>query len=156
MSADGQIMDSSSRTLEKLKNNKNGPVKQVLLDGCVPFSHQVAGHKCGINNTGVLQHPDGTILKQLQAPPRGPREMNFYTQVFAKDCTDKRLLELQQHLPKFFGTWAPRESPHASFSEDQWKLIMYHSAHVSNSRMELMLVNQAPASVIQSDNKAST
>ncbi len=54
MSADGQIMDSSSRTLEKLENenNKNGSVKQVLLDGCVPFSHQVAGHKCGINNTG--------------------------------------------------------------------------------------------------------
>ncbi|XP_059421807.1 inositol polyphosphate multikinase [Carassius carassius] len=112
MSADGQIMDSSSRTLEKLanKNNKNGSVKQV--DGCVPFSHQVAGHKCGINNTGVLQHPDGTILKQLQAPPRGPRELNFYTQVFAKDCTDKRLLDLQQHLPKFYGTWMPRESPH--------------------------------------------
>ncbi|XP_042593359.1 inositol polyphosphate multikinase [Cyprinus carpio] len=111
---DGQIMDSSSRTLEKLENenNKNGSVKQVLLDGCVPFSHQVAGHKCGINNTGVLQHPDGTILKQLQAPPRGPREMNFYTQVFAKDCTDKRLLDLQQHLPKFYGTWMPRESPH--------------------------------------------
>lgn len=53
MSADGQIMNSS-RTLEKLENenNKNGSVKHVLLDGCVPFSHQVAGHKCGINNTG--------------------------------------------------------------------------------------------------------
>ncbi|KAL1262610.1 hypothetical protein QQF64_005349, partial [Cirrhinus molitorella] len=113
MSADGQIMDSSS--LEKLGNNKNGSVKQVLLDGCVPFSHQVAGHKCGINNTGVLQHPDGTILKQLQAPPRGPREMNFYKQVFAKDCTDTRLLELQQYLPKFYGTWAPRESSHELF-----------------------------------------
>ncbi|XP_042625315.1 inositol polyphosphate multikinase-like [Cyprinus carpio] len=110
MPADGQIMDLS-RTLER-ENNMNGSVKQVLLDGCVPFSHQVAGHKCGINNTGVLQHPDGTILKQLQAPPRGPREMNFYTQVFAKDCTDKKLLDLQQHLPKFYGTWRPRESPH--------------------------------------------
>lgn len=38
--------------------------------------------------------------------------MNFYTQVFAKDCTDKRLLDLQQHLPKFYGTWVPRESSH--------------------------------------------
>lgn len=54
VSTDGQIMDSSSRTLEKLEkdNKKKGSVKQVLLDGCVPFSHQVAGHKCGINNTG--------------------------------------------------------------------------------------------------------
>uniref|UniRef100_A0A673G2B2 Kinase n=1 Tax=Sinocyclocheilus rhinocerous TaxID=307959 RepID=A0A673G2B2_9TELE len=73
-----------------------------------------AGFQCLLryNCTGVLQHPDGTILKQLQAPPRGPREMNFYTQVFAKDCTDKKLLDLQQHLPKFYGTWRPRESPH--------------------------------------------
>ncbi|XP_052006583.1 inositol polyphosphate multikinase [Xyrauchen texanus] len=86
-----------------------------MINGCVPFSHQVAGHKCGINNTGVLQHPDGTILKQLQPPPRGPREMLFYKQVYAKDCTDKRLMDLQQHLPKFYGTWAPRESPHEQY-----------------------------------------
>ncbi|KAG1933785.1 inositol polyphosphate multikinase [Pimephales promelas] len=114
VSAEGQIMDSSARTLEKLEkdNKKKESVKQVFLDGCVPFSHQVAGHKWGINNTGVLQHPDGTILKQLQPPPRGPREMHFYTQVYAKDCTDTRLLDLQQHLPRFYGTWAPRESPH--------------------------------------------
>lgn len=56
MSADGQIVDSSSLkfTLVKLENGNNhhGSVKQGLLDGCVPFSHQVAGHKCGINNTG--------------------------------------------------------------------------------------------------------
>lgn len=54
MPADGQIMDLS-RTLER-ENNMNGSVKQVLLDGCVPFSHQVAGHKCGINNTGQFKH----------------------------------------------------------------------------------------------------
>ena len=32
---------------------------------------------------GILQHPDGTVLKQLQPPPRGPREMQFYTKVMA-------------------------------------------------------------------------
>ncbi|XP_051945482.1 inositol polyphosphate multikinase-like [Xyrauchen texanus] len=119
-SVDGQIMDSSSRMLENWKeinikydwNKWNGTIGDGLMDGCVPFSHQVAGHKCGINSTGVLQHPDGTILKQLQPPPRGPREMLFYKQVYAKDCTDKRLLDLQQHLPKSYGSWAPRESPH--------------------------------------------
>ncbi len=31
--------------------------------------------------TGILQHPDGTVLKQLQPPPRGPREMQFYSMV---------------------------------------------------------------------------
>lgn len=30
---------------------------------------------------GILQHPDGTVLKQLQPPPRGPREMQFYCKV---------------------------------------------------------------------------
>lgn len=105
-------MDFPSLMLEKLEKRNKELEGLVRADGCVPFSHQVAGHKCGINNTGVLQHPDGTILKQLQPPPRGPREMLFYTQVYDKDCTDTRLLDLQQHLPKFYGTWAPRESPH--------------------------------------------
>ncbi|XP_065152139.1 inositol polyphosphate multikinase [Paramisgurnus dabryanus] len=97
--------------LETMKKRNKEFEAIVRMDGCVPFSNQVAGHKCGINNTGVLQHPDGTILKQLQPPPRGPREMLFYKQVYAKDCTDVKLLDLQQHLPKFYGTWAPQESP---------------------------------------------
>nr|XP_055025764.1 inositol polyphosphate multikinase isoform X2 [Misgurnus anguillicaudatus] len=104
-------MDSPSVILETLKKRNKEFEAIVRMDGCVPFSNQVAGHKCGINNTGVLQHPDGTILKQLQPPPRGPREMLFYKQVYAKDCTDAKLLDLQQHLPKFYGTWAPQESP---------------------------------------------
>ncbi|EMP34961.1 Inositol polyphosphate multikinase [Chelonia mydas] len=29
----------------------------------------------------ILQHPDGTVLKQLQPPPRGPREQEFYNKV---------------------------------------------------------------------------
>ena len=44
------------------------------LNGCVPLSHQVAGHMYGKDKGGILQHPDGTVLKQLQPPPRGPRE----------------------------------------------------------------------------------
>ncbi|TRY55869.1 hypothetical protein DNTS_029120 [Danionella cerebrum] len=114
MTTGGRIMNSPLVTLDEVekKNCKNGSIKQELLDGCVPFSHQVAGHKKGTNNTGVLQHPDGSILKQLQPPPRGPRERHFYTQVYARACTDKTILDLQQHLPNYYGTWAPRESPH--------------------------------------------
>ncbi|XP_066534845.1 inositol polyphosphate multikinase [Hoplias malabaricus] len=84
---------------------------QCSPSGCVPLPHQVAGHKYGISKVGILQHPDGTVLKQLQPPPRGPREMHFYTQVFSKDCTDPQLLALQRHLPKYYGTWASSESP---------------------------------------------
>lgn len=32
-------------------------------------------------SAGILQHPDGTVLKQLQPPPRGPRELQFYNMV---------------------------------------------------------------------------
>ncbi|KAM4670070.1 inositol polyphosphate multikinase isoform 8-T8 [Amazona ochrocephala] len=92
------------------------------LNGCVPLSHQVAGHMYGKDKgdvcrsagcqdvkyhyTGsyiilqccspwclcceasgqmfecILQHPDGTVLKQLQPPPRGPREQEFYNKVY--------------------------------------------------------------------------
>ncbi|XP_017319458.2 inositol polyphosphate multikinase [Ictalurus punctatus] len=77
----------------------------------VPLSHQVAGHKYGIHKVGILQHFDGTVLKQLQPPPRGPCEMHFYTQVFAQECKDPHLLALQQHLPKYYGTWSPPNKP---------------------------------------------
>ncbi|XP_071987529.1 inositol polyphosphate multikinase [Engystomops pustulosus] len=78
-----------------------------LLNGCVPLSHQVAGHTYGKYKVGILQHPDGSVLKQLQPPPRGPRELDFYNTVFSSDCTDPKLQELQIYLPKYFGTWSP-------------------------------------------------
>lgn len=80
-------------------------------NGCVPLSHQVAGHKYGVDKVGILQHPDGTVLKQLQPPPRGPQEMQFYNMVYAEDCCDPCLLELQNHLPKYYGTWSSPDSP---------------------------------------------
>ncbi|XP_062858717.1 inositol polyphosphate multikinase [Trichomycterus rosablanca] len=79
--------------------------------GCVPLSHQVAGHKYGVDKVGILQHPDGTVLKQLQPPPRGPRELKFYSMVCAEDCRDPCLLDLQKHLPKYYGTWSPPDNP---------------------------------------------
>ncbi|XP_069756786.1 inositol polyphosphate multikinase [Narcine bancroftii] len=80
-------------------------------NGCTPLSHQVAGHKYGKSELGMLQHPDGTVLKQLQPPPRGPREMNFYNMVFSSSCHDQVFLELRKFLPKFLGTWAPTTAP---------------------------------------------
>ncbi|XP_068439653.1 inositol polyphosphate multikinase [Clinocottus analis] len=88
-----------------------GPPCQAHLNGCVPLSHQVAGHKYGVDTVGILQHPDGTVLKQLQPPPRGPREMQFYSMVYAEDCCDPCLLQLQNHLPKYYGTWSSPDSP---------------------------------------------
>ncbi|XP_028331995.1 inositol polyphosphate multikinase [Gouania willdenowi] len=87
------------------------PQGQTHLNGCVPLSHQVAGHKYGVDKVGILQHPDGTVLKQLQPPPRGPREMQFYSMVYEQDCCDPCLLELQKHLPKYYGTWSSPDCP---------------------------------------------
>ncbi|XP_038265222.1 inositol polyphosphate multikinase isoform X2 [Dermochelys coriacea] len=85
--------------------------RQGLLNGCVPLSHQVAGHMYGKDKGGILQHPDGTVLKQLQPPPRGPREQEFYNKVYAADCCDSVLLELRKYLPKYFGSWSPPTAP---------------------------------------------
>ncbi|KAB0358491.1 hypothetical protein FD754_002647 [Muntiacus muntjak] len=85
-----------------------------FLNGCVPLSHQVADHMYGKDKVGILQHPDGTVLKQLQLPPRGPRELEFYnmvSEVFAADCTDDVLLELRKYLPKYYGIWSPPTAP---------------------------------------------
>nr|XP_009674429.1 PREDICTED: inositol polyphosphate multikinase [Struthio camelus australis] len=59
----------------------------------------------------ILQHPDGTVLKQLQPPPRGPREQEFYNKVYDSDCCDSILLELREYLPKYFGVWSPPTAP---------------------------------------------
>ncbi|XP_005301803.1 inositol polyphosphate multikinase isoform X2 [Chrysemys picta bellii] len=88
-----------------------GGGRQGLLNGCVPLSHQVAGHMYGKDKGGILQHPDGTVLKQLQPPPRGPREQEFYNKVYAADCCDSVLLELRKYLPKYFGSWSPPTAP---------------------------------------------
>ncbi|XP_063817811.1 inositol polyphosphate multikinase [Pseudophryne corroboree] len=86
---------------------RKDPGHNKLLNGCVPLSHQVAGHMYGKDKVGILQHPDGTVLKQLQPPPRGPRELDFYNMVFTSDCTNPKLCDLQTFLPKYFGIWSP-------------------------------------------------
>nr|6E7F_A Chain A, Inositol polyphosphate multikinase [Homo sapiens]6E7F_B Chain B, Inositol polyphosphate multikinase [Homo sapiens] len=58
-----------------------------------------------------FQGMDGTVLKQLQPPPRGPRELEFYNMVYAADCFDGVLLELRKYLPKYYGIWSPPTAP---------------------------------------------
>uniref|UniRef100_A0A2I3HBE6 Kinase n=1 Tax=Nomascus leucogenys TaxID=61853 RepID=A0A2I3HBE6_NOMLE len=81
-----------------------------FLNGQVSLSHQVAAHVNGKDRVGILQHPDGTVLKQLQPPPRGPGELEFYNMVYAADCSDGVLLELRKYLPKY-GIRSPPTAP---------------------------------------------
>uniref|UniRef100_A0A8C9SZ05 Kinase n=1 Tax=Scleropages formosus TaxID=113540 RepID=A0A8C9SZ05_SCLFO len=122
MSSEHQVMDSSLSSLGRLSQQDGGLCGAGLekklqvglekhLNGCVPLSHQVAGHKFGVDKVGILQHPDGTVLKQLQPPPRGPREMHFYKKVYTADSGDPSLLNLQHYLPKYYGTWSSPDAP---------------------------------------------
>ncbi|XP_053839473.1 inositol polyphosphate multikinase [Vidua macroura] len=92
-----------------------GGGRRRALNGCVPLSHQVAGHMYGKDKGGILQHPDGTVLKQLQPPPRGPREQEFYNKVYDSECCDSILLELREYLPKYFGVWSPPTAPNDTY-----------------------------------------
>ncbi|KAJ8250518.1 hypothetical protein COCON_G00224400 [Conger conger] len=130
MSTEHQIMDSSL-ALGRLEikspvlrsdsdycdvNEKNvQDESQFRLNGCLPLGHQVAGHKYGVDKAGILQHPDGTVLKQLQPPPRGCREMQFYSKVYGADSIDPCLQELQRYLPTYHGTWCSPDTPNELF-----------------------------------------
>ena len=67
-----------------------------------PLPTQIAGHGSeGDGEKGFLKRPDGRLLKPVQAPPRGRRELDFYKRINAsKDPTD---LRLKKCIPEFFG-----------------------------------------------------
>ncbi|XP_046719615.1 inositol polyphosphate multikinase isoform X1 [Silurus meridionalis] len=114
MAAENQVLKSCVGAGDEVRHEHEAGWKSRRAERArdpVPLSHQVAGHKYGIHKVGILQNFDGTVLKQLQPPPRGPCEMHFYKQVFAQDCKDPHLLALQQHLPKYHGTWSTPDKP---------------------------------------------
>lgn len=72
-----------------------------------PLEHQVAGHFYGRSKTkfGLLQRcSTGDVLKPLLNPPRGPREHQFYVNIFSDNISNE-LLALRPFLPKLLGTY---------------------------------------------------
>ncbi|XP_070544482.1 inositol polyphosphate multikinase-like [Ptychodera flava] len=88
-----------------------------LPEGCIPLEHQVAGHIHGQGKTkaGMLQFIDGSLLKPIQAPPRGRREHEFYCEVFHGDTDDPDLHILQRFLPRFLGTFTSPLHPDITY-----------------------------------------
>ena len=73
-----------------------------------PLEHQVAGHFYGRSKTkfGLLQRcSTGDVLKPLLNPPRGPRERQFYSDVFSENVSED-LRALRPFLPKLLGIYA--------------------------------------------------
>ncbi|KAJ8318002.1 hypothetical protein KUTeg_003093 [Tegillarca granosa] len=88
-------------------------VAPALPPGTKPLANQVAGHKYGEGKSklGCLQHIDGTILKPVQYPPKGQREVDFYQTVFNNENTEEILQQLRCHVPQFFGIFESAENP---------------------------------------------
>ena len=51
----------------------------------------------------MLLDSDGKLLKPIQAPPRGEREVEFYQTVFGCETSDQSILRLRQFVPTFHG-----------------------------------------------------
>ncbi len=75
------------------------------LTSLVPFLTQIAGHGSeGDGQRGFLKHRrDGWLLKPLQAPPKGEREVGFYKALNDDTCADATDRAFRRFVPKFFG-----------------------------------------------------
>ena len=103
----------------------NPSLKETLRVGLevsdvVPLETQVAGHgSCNDGKAGLLKHKSGLVLKPMQAPPRGTREVRSQVFSFRLELNMFLKVKFYQHLyssiqeadvrmrnlaPKFFGT----------------------------------------------------
>lgn len=104
-------LDEPRHTLKKtLKIEiKSSDVKPLLT--------QIAGH--GSNNDGrrgLLMHESGLVLKPVQAPPKGTREVSFYQQLSTSESPVD--LTLTSLTARFYGTESVRHpGPSHTFSD---------------------------------------
>lgn len=81
-----------------------------LPDGYEPVPYQVAGHMYQHGKRGMLRRrggQSGVLLKPVQYPPKGQREVDFYRSVFCTEHCDAAEMEclcrLRPFLPQFKG-----------------------------------------------------
>ncbi len=92
---------------EHNKNNNNNNNVDLSAD-YKPLSHQVAGHFHGNSKTrlGLLQTSTGCVLKAVQSPPRGLRELELYKKLFnsKNDDLNQDEIDLKLFLPIYYDT----------------------------------------------------
>ncbi|XP_068705407.1 inositol polyphosphate multikinase-like [Montipora foliosa] len=78
-------------------NVTNAESSDVLDD----YPYQVAGHA----NDGPLRLTDdgSCVLKPVQKPPKGEREVVFYETIFSNDEQREEVMELRRFLPHYYG-----------------------------------------------------
>jgi len=69
----------------------------------IPLETQIAGHgSCNDGQRGMLMHESGFVLKPVQAPPKGLREVSFYQTI--STSTSETDIKFKALTAKFFGT----------------------------------------------------
>ena len=75
----------------------------------------------------MLIDSDGKLLKPIQAPPRGEREVEFYQTVFGYETSNPTILKLRQFVPTFYGV------KHVVFPDLPFKDILNYCISVSHN-----------------------
>ena len=82
---------------------KSEPTKKLDAANVTALGYQAAGR--GVNDLkgrpGILVSGQGHALKQVQAPPKGPRMVHFYQEISSSD--DPECLKWRQLAPRFYG-----------------------------------------------------
>lgn len=68
---------------------------------------QVAGHGSWDKSQAILTNKDGCILKPIQPPPRGDREVEFYQTVNTSE--DPNVAQFVKFIPTFYGTCTKKD-----------------------------------------------
>jgi len=68
---------------------------------------QVAGHGSWDKSQAILTNKEGCILKPIQPPPRGDREVEFYKTV--NTSSDPELIQFVEFIPQYFGTCTKKD-----------------------------------------------
>jgi len=90
--------------LEQPKHTLKKTLKIVFKasDVC-PLETQIAGHgSCNDGQRGLLMHESGFVLKPIQAPPKGTREVSFYQTIATSSVSTD--IQFRSLTAKFFGT----------------------------------------------------
>ncbi|KAL8604239.1 hypothetical protein ACOMHN_014807 [Nucella lapillus] len=97
---------SEKDVADKETEEKNSIATSTGLQGTKMLATQVGGHQYGKNGNkiGMLDRGNGIVLKALQPPPRGTRELKLYQTTFAPACQNTDLMELRHFLPVYYGT----------------------------------------------------
>ncbi|XP_076453643.1 uncharacterized protein LOC143288864 isoform X2 [Babylonia areolata] len=96
----------SEKKVKDREEAEDAWTSSTKLQGTTVLATQVGGHRFGANGskTGMLDRGNGMVLKALQTPPRGTRELWLYRTTFAPACQDRDLLDLRHFLPLYYGT----------------------------------------------------